>query len=272
MGSLAKTLITRPGAPSPERWVLFLHGILGSGANWRSFARRWVDAKDGWGAVLVDLRLHGNSLELPPPHTIQAAAQDVVELTRGLAGPVEAVVGHSFGGKVAVAYVDRVHGELGRAYLLDSTPGARPDHRGSELTLQVLAFLERVREVDSRTAFVEQAMAAGLNEGHAQWLAMNLERHGDRLRVKLDLAGIHALLEDYFRVDLWEVLERPPGRVRFEVVLGGKSRVFDEAGRARLAAIAARLPGRLAVHELPDAGHWVHVDDPEGTARILLNA
>jgi esterase len=267
MGQLYASRLTGQGTPT--RWVLFVHGILGSGSNWRTFARRWVDERPDWGAVLVDLRMHGQSQDLAPPHTVQAAAQDLVELAQAV-GPVEAIVGHSFGGKVALAYVDRVNGELSRAVILDSTPGARLDHRGSETTLKVLAFLERVGPMPSRNAFVDAGVGAGLERGIAQWLAMNLVQRGDRFEVKLDLAAIHALLDDYFRRDLWEVFERPPGRVRFDVVLGGRSNVFDAAERARLNAIAERLPDRLRVFELSEAGHWVHVDDPEGTTRILL--
>jgi pimeloyl-ACP methyl ester carboxylesterase len=268
MSALHLSTVTREGAPPPERWVLFLHGILGSGPNWRSFARRWVEARPGWGAALPDLRLHGASLGLPPPHTVQRAAEDLLQLP--LDGPVEAVVGHSFGGKVALAYVDRRRGELERAVLLDSTPGPRLDHRGSESTLQVLDFMARVKPVAARADFVAQAVAAGIAPGIAQWLAMNLERRGDALAVKLDLPAVRALLDDYFRLDLWEVLERPPGRVRFDVVLGGRSGVFDAADRARLEALAAREPARVKLEVLPDAGHWVHVDDPEGVARVLL--
>lgn len=270
MPLLHHTLVTPEGA-APSRAVLFLHGIFGSGPNWRSFARRWVEARPGWAAVLVDLRMHGNSQAMPPPHTVQACARDLQELARALPMPVDGVVGHSFGGKVALAYLDAVRGDLERAFILDSTPGARPDHRGSESTLQVLAFLERVGPVPTRNDFVTRAVQAGLSQGIGQWLAMNLERRGDQFEVKLDLHAVRELLEDYFRLDLWEVLEHPPGRVKLEVVLGGRSRVFDEAERARLQAIAARLPDRLAIHVLPEAGHWLHVDDPEGTARILLS-
>jgi pimeloyl-ACP methyl ester carboxylesterase len=136
--------------------------------------------------------------------------------------------------------------------------------------VEVLQFLERTPHAPSREAFVADAERAGISRGIGQWLAMNLERRGDGLALKLDLVAIRALLDDYFRLDLWPVLESLPGRVRFDVVLGGRSRVFDDAERARLAAIAARAPERLRVHELPAAGHWVHVDDPEGVARVLL--
>jgi esterase len=270
MPALHRSLVL-PKAGPPQRCVLFLHGILGSGGNWRSFARRWVDAKDGWAAVLVDLRLHGQSLGFSPPHTLQSAAADLLELEKSLPAPVEAVVGHSFGGKVALAYVERKRGELDRAFILDSMPGPRLDHRGSESTVQVFEFLERIGPVASRNAFVAAAVEVGLSRGIAQWLAMNLEPRGDSLAVKLDLGAIRQLLDDYFRLDLWEVLEHPPGRVRFDIVLGGKSEVFDAMERARLEDIAARRPERVRIHELPNAGHWVHVDDPDGVAQVLLD-
>jgi pimeloyl-ACP methyl ester carboxylesterase len=43
-----------PAAPT----VLFLHGILGSGKNWSSFAKR-VAKQCALQAVLIDLRCHG---------------------------------------------------------------------------------------------------------------------------------------------------------------------------------------------------------------------
>jgi|LauGreSuBDMM15SN_2_FD.fasta_scaffold1036615_1 pimeloyl-ACP methyl ester carboxylesterase len=43
-----------PSAPT----VLFLHGILGSGKNWSSFAKR-VAQQCGLQALLIDLRCHG---------------------------------------------------------------------------------------------------------------------------------------------------------------------------------------------------------------------
>ena len=50
---LAHALV-EPPAGKPQKWMLFLHGILGSGANWRSFARALVKERPEWGAVLVD--------------------------------------------------------------------------------------------------------------------------------------------------------------------------------------------------------------------------
>src|SRR5438045_3613951 len=57
--------------------MLFLHGIFGTGGNWRTIARRWVALRPTWGAVLVDLRMHGRSQGLRPA-LVQWLAMNVV--------------------------------------------------------------------------------------------------------------------------------------------------------------------------------------------------
>ena len=46
---------------TPKRWMLFLHGILGSGINWKSFARSFVDRCPSWGAALIDPAVAGHA-------------------------------------------------------------------------------------------------------------------------------------------------------------------------------------------------------------------
>src|SRR5689334_4335188 len=99
MASMLAHSLVRSDKAVPERWMLFLHGALGSGSNWRSFARRLVEDLPQWGAVLVDLRMHGASQDLKPPHTLRAAAADLALLETALDRPVRGVLGHSLGGK-----------------------------------------------------------------------------------------------------------------------------------------------------------------------------
>ncbi len=265
------TLLTARGG-SPDRWLLFLHGILGSGNNWRSFAQRLIDAHPQWGAVLVDLRLHGHSQEAPPPHTLAAAAQDLRALEATLPGPVRGVLGHSFGGKVALQFLGEHGREFSHAFILDAMPGARPLQGATELTLHVLSVLRKVPlEVPARAVFVSSLQAHGIAPGVAQWLATNLERTGESYRFRLDLGAIDLLMKDYFERDLWSVYQRLQGPTAVHVVVGGKSDVFDLKARAHLATLAATRP-QLRVHVLEQAGHWLHVDDPEGLYRLLSAA
>ncbi len=258
-----------PAAGEARGVIVFLHGILGSGANFRSFARGVLDASPGWGALLVDLRMHGASLGMEPPHTLQRAAEDVARVLPS--GALRLVmVGHSFGGKVALEVTRLLGGDLDGCVVLDATPGARDGGRGSESVLHVVEVLKRLPRVfGERRAFVDALTAAGISRPTIDWLAMNLRRDGDTFVFRLDLDAITGMLEDYFARDLWSVVEAPPGRVTLDVVVGGRSAVFDEGDRARLQRAASP---RVRAHVLAEAGHWVHVDDPDGLFRVVHGA
>jgi len=265
--SLQISLVAPP--TPPRRWMLFLHGILGSGTNLRGLARRLVEARPGWGVALVDLRLHGASQGLAPPHTVAAAAADLLTLDEAIPGPIEGIMGHSFGGKVTLDYLTRKPG-ISVAWVLDAMPGARPGGRGSEGTLRTVDALGQVgTSFSSRQEFIERLMALGQEESTARWLAMNLVREGELFVQKLDMIGLRAMLDDYFVRDLWGVVESPPPGLSLGLVIGGKSRVFDAAEQARAEQAALRSGGRVAVHVLPGAGHWVHVDDPSGLLALV---
>jgi esterase len=256
--------IVRADGHTPEVYMLFLHGILGSGANLRTLARRFVQARPRWGAVLVDLRKHGSSQDFAPPHTIASAAEDLAALRCD--APIRGVWGHSFGGKVALQYAT-THA-LDELFLIDSNPGLRPTARGSESTLGVLAMLGELPEWwATRQAFLDEVQRRGQPLGIAQWLAMNLERGEHGVRFGLDLEAIRALLEDYFARDLWSVLEHP--RAHVVVINGGRSNVYDAQDLARLGALAS---DRVEVHAIPQAGHWVHADAPDELLRIMVEA
>jgi esterase len=251
------------GEDRPKTMV-FLHGILGSGANWRTFARRLVAEKPTWRAVLVDLRKHGASQDFAPPHSLAACANDLAELERSI-GKFDGVIGHSFGGKVALEYL-RTRKDLELVWVLDASPSshrgstpnpARLDRHGSESTTQIVQMLDTLPErFDTREAFVDYVERRGATRAIAMWLAMNVRPTDSGYVMRVDVKAMRELLDDYFRRDEWPPLEDPTRTTEAHLVVGGKSSAVDEADRAR-----ARLC--MTVHVLEGAGHWVHVDAPE---------
>jgi len=277
---LAHQIVTAPSSasPPPSRFLLVLHGILGSGPNWRTFAKQVVAARPDWGAVLVDLRLHGDSLRgFEPPHTLEAAARDVLALIPTLDAPVRGVFGHSFGGKVALEVARQRDGDLDQLFVIDSTPSARLDAKGSESTRHIIDLLGQLpAEFAERAEFTGWMEAHGVSRPTAMWLAMNVRPvpNTTRFVFRLDLEGIRALLADYFERDLWGVLEHPApssssgpsGRpMQSHLIVGGKSGVVDDADRAR----AAHIEG-TTIDVIPEADHWVHVDAPETLLALVL--
>lgn len=256
---------------APGRVVWLLHGILGSGRNWRAFARRMVERCPSWRVVLVDLRGHGDSHGTKPPHTLDAAVDDLEALAFHRGEPPALVVGHSFGGKVAMTWATRANASPRGFWALDATPWAI---EADGIADDVVRVITQVRSMRPPFASHEQIrgafLQAGFSEMLAGWMTTNVERASDGLRWRFDLEVVDALLRDYARTDLMERLRR--GAAKVDIVRAGRSDRWDSARLEELENIASTSEGRVSIHLLPEAGHWVHVDDPEGTLRLLVTA
>ncbi len=179
-------------------------------------------------------------------------------------------MGHSFGGKVALAYTGRAPRRLEQAWVLDASPGTRRDRASTtEAVLHTLRAVPKI--LPSRERFLDIVTAHGHPRAIAEWLAMNVQRADGGFRLRVDLDAVEALLDAYFATDLWSVLEGAEGARAFHVVVAERSDAFDVAERARLAAITAREP-RVHVHLIEGAGHWVHVDAPDALFELVRAA
>ncbi|MFQ5680305.1 MAG: alpha/beta fold hydrolase [Gemmatimonadota bacterium] len=251
----------------PVSWILFLHGIYGAGRNWSTVARRLVEQRPEWGGILVDLRLHGASAGFGAPHTVRACAEDVAALIGRTGLSAEAVLGHSFGGKVALELAGLNRARLRQVWVVDSTPGARPP--GGE----AVRMLEAVRGLrgtfEARSAAVESLQALGFSPSVAGWMTSNLERRGRGYAWRFDPDDMESLLRDFFRTDLWEVIESPPGSLEIHVVKARASQVLDERGWKRLGEIA-RVNPRIVAHRL-EGGHWLNADNPDAIVALLTD-
>lgn len=271
VGALVQLFVDRIAPEGAGRMAVLLHGILGSGQNLRTVARRFTESAPGWAAAVIDLRGHGRSMTIDErPATLATVAEDLLETLAGEALPVAALIGHSFGGKVALEVASRASLPLEHLVVMDSLPGDRPDRHGSESIEQVLGALEaEPGPFASRDAFIDAMIARGLSKPIGQWLATSLRRQDDgTFRFGIDLRYVRAVLADYFARDLWPVLETPPPGLRGHLVIGDRSQVFGPDDRARAAALAS---GGLVTLDVLDTGHWVHAEDPEGVVRVLAH-
>jgi len=265
--------------------VYVLHGILGSAQNWRNYTRKHLaPANPRLRFVLVDLRHHGDSDDLPGPDTLVGCSEDLDRLAHELGRRPVAVIGHSFGGKVALVYArerlaesssspdghtDADDAALQQVWALDILPGAVDDEdlaRHSDVIHVIGALRELPMPVDRRRDLVPMLTERGFTDQLARWMTTNLDPvpEGDGYSWTFDLDGIDRLLEDYRREDLWPFLEAVPVGLDVHFVRAGRSSRWTDAVVERLTGLE-----RVQVHTLEDAGHWVHVDDPEGLADVL---
>lgn len=253
----------------PPAWLYVLHGIYGAGRNWGSVARALVERRPDWGAVLVDLRGHGGSAGFEAPHTVAAAASDLARLAAssrqdGSDGP-HAVLGHSFGGKVALAYAALAVPAPAQTWLIDSTPAPREPQGSAWRMLDALDAMPG--PFSSRAQAVDGLVEWGFGPGVAQWMSSNLERGPEGLTWRIDPELMRELLEDFFPLDLWAVLEAPPEGSSVHLVAATESDVLRPVDVARIRALGEGA-GRVHLHAV-EGGHWLNADNPDAVVDLL---
>ena len=158
--------------------LLAVHGVQSHGERWRKLAEERLATRH---VLAPDLRGHGRSTGLPPWGLEQHVA-DLLELADAAELDTFDVLGHSFGGLVALHLAAAVPRRVRRVALLDPAIALDPDI--------ALASAESAR-VDDGWATADEARAARL-EGHRpealpmveEDLAQALER-GDDGRYRL---------------------------------------------------------------------------------------
>lgn len=245
--------------PSEGTPVLVAHGVTNTGARYR---RLFEDLLPGVRAIAPDLRGHGGSTWSPP----WSAEQHVADLLATLdAAAVDraVVVGHSFGGLLALhlaaAAPERVRGLV----LLDPA-AAIPEERAAREAAAVR------RDDGWETLEEARAARAALRPPHSrdtvdEDLATFLERGPDgRLRFRFSREGVAAA---------WGEMTRPlpslaafPGRA----VLATATQA-DYVTEALRASLRRDLDGRLTETAI-DAGHMLFWDAPGEVAALVREA
>lgn len=258
------------GSPPGPHTVFLVHGILGNRNNWRFFGRRLAEALPAWSIVVIDQRHHGESSGAPLPDTVDACADDLANLAAHLGVRPRVTIGHSFGGKVVLSHAARHAPGLDQVWVLDAPPG--PGQVGGE-DHEVVQVFRALREVamplQRREQIVAELTSRGLSTPMAVWMTTNLAPvdNAPGFVFRFDLDGAERLIRDYFQWDGWPVLLAPRVKPAIHVVRAERSDRWDEATLARFATVPAGVPTSL--HMLPDAGHWLHADNPKALLTLL---
>ncbi len=254
-----------PGA----RHLLLLHGMYGRGRNWRVVARMLVERRPDWSYWLADMRHHGDAPPRADAGSLDALAQDIESWAPSAGVMPDAVLGHSFGGKVALAYARRQASRPLQTWVIDSTPEDRPPSGSAWDMLGIVRALPQVFE--SRQEAIAGIEAGGFSTDVAQWMATNLTRETDGFRWRLDFDVMEQLLHDFFRTPFWDVLDPGAAGHDIHVLKASRSRVISAEAVARLTTLAARSDAshaRVHLHER-EGGHWIHAESPATVAELL---
>jgi esterase len=240
---------TQLGTAGPR--VAFLHGLFGQGKNWTSIAKALAD---DYRLTLVDLPNHGRSGwtdEISYPGMAVAVAGLLAQLADG---EQVCVVGHSMGGKVAMALALQRPDLVQRLCVVDIAPvryarlSSFADYVRGMRALDLDALPDRAAADAGLRPYVPDATVRS-------FLLQNLRRDGPgwRWQMNLDLLGDH--LDDLAG---WPELQVDPYPGATLWMAGAESSyVTSDAAPA----MRALFP-RTQLLTVKKSGHWVHSEQP----------
>jgi pimeloyl-ACP methyl ester carboxylesterase len=175
------------------------------------------------------------------------------------------ILGHSFGGKVALSSARISPAGLRQVWAIDSTPAPGRTAAGAS---DILALLRRLpRQFRDRRAAVHRLQEGGFDRTVAEWMATNLTRTPDGYGWRFSITDMEELLADYFRDDEWPVVEAPPPGLELIFIRAGRDSILDDRSASRLARMQ-RSDRRVRLVTLP-GGHWLNMDNPKGLLDLL---
>ena len=239
--------------------LLVLHGLFGSRRNWRSIARGLSATHR---VVTADLRNHGES---PWSDSMGYAemAGDVRALMKreGLGRP--AVMGHSMGGKTAMALALLHPDEVDRLIVVDIAPVVYPD--------RLSVFAQGMQRVDLSTAAGRDEVGRRLSSllpdpTVVPFLLQNLVMHDGHFDWRINLAAISGSMEALgsFPPELRDRRFEQP----VHVIAGARSDYVTD----RSAASFRPMFPHSQVEVIEQAGHWVHADQPAAFLECMKRA
>ena len=248
--SFTKTLTLysrKVGENGPD--FVVLHGLFGSGKNWRSFAGSLEEDFQVW---TLDARNHGDS-----PHadsmSYQQMAEDVVRFFDGNELENVILLGHSMGGKTAMQLALQFPDRIAALIVVDIAPVCY-DHQQKQLKLiEAMQGLHLAAEM-SRSD-IEKKLALKIPEKRLlSFLMTNLYRQNGLFQWRIGLEQIAAGMP--YLLNYPEVNSVFEGPVQF---IGGENSAYLKFEYHAL--IRKKFP-ESRITMLKNCGHWLHVEQP----------
>jgi pimeloyl-ACP methyl ester carboxylesterase len=240
------------GAGTP---LVIAHGLFGAGRNWASLAKRLAKTRP---VIVVDMRNHGDS-GWSDEAGYRAMAGDLAE-TVAAAGGVADVLGHSMGGKAAMALALSAPERLRRLIVADIAPVAYDHAHGDYVAAMRAVDLSRV----TRRSDADPMLAAAIPQAPLRaFILQNLVIEEGRARWRPNLDALAAGMDEIlsFPADL----PHPSWGGPALFLRGGDS---DYVADAHAPAVRARFPA-ARIETIEEAGHWLHADRPEPFLRAV---
>lgn len=231
--------------------VVLVHGLGGNRTDWLPTTKRLLANHR---VVMVDLPGHGDSPTLPDPFSLEAAAAQLDAVLAQQNPDSTIVVGHQFGGIVALLAVS-AHPERQRGLLLIDTPVKSPVPIPDQDKRYFVDFMDR--SYDAFLAMMFKPLGRDTTQGkqiHAVASAVQPNTIKSYLREMLNMDGNKSL----------KALQTP-----LALVLTDRTFPKDRTWGAMSKQLGWEDSTRVTPQRIADAGFWVMKDQPDSLAACI---
>lgn len=247
--------------------LVFLHGVMGFGANWRTIAKAF---ENEYQVLTYDQRGHGRSMKPEQGYSPEHYSEDLKNILDELGWKKINLVGHSMGGRNALTFAHLYPERLNKLVIGDIGPSM--NEAGSTFILKLLNTIpvpfkgrREAKEYFERE-FPRIFSHVPKKEGLAAYLNANIIEDEQKQGVwRFSEKGVRESIDEGRLRERWDeirALKMPTLLVRGEHSNDLPRDVFDR--------ILRENPNIQGV-ELKDAGHWVHSDQPAAFIEALRN-
>lgn len=239
--------------------LVFLHGLLGSGANWRGVTPAF---RDRFHILTYDQRGHGRSFKPESGYSPTDYALDLKDILDELGWDEIHLIGHSMGGRNALEFA-KYNPQYLKSLVIEDI-GVNASTKAVSGIEKLLALVPRPFEnrKAAREFFTNEypKLIAKNPKAHdlSQYFYSNITDTPDgKADWRFDLNGVHESLREGRKEDRWDLIEElttPTLYIRGELSEDLPLEIFNETLR--------RNPSIKGV-EIKGAGHWVHFDEPQ---------
>ncbi len=240
--------------------LIILHGLFGSSRNWGAIAQSLADS---WTVHALDLRNHGQS-PWSDDVRYEALAADVAGYLNAQNIDRAAIIGHSMGGKAAMALALSEPDRVNRLLIADIAPVRYPPAFQAYLNAMRSLDLSGISRRSEADAHLKDAVP---DPGIRAFLLQNLATGPNGLEWRMNLAVLDSGMEEIQGFPEALLDRRFEGSTLF--LSGGKS----DYVRAEHRDVIKRSFPKARFARIPNAGHWVHAEKPAEflqTASIFL--
>jgi pimeloyl-ACP methyl ester carboxylesterase len=251
--------------------IVILHGLYGSSDNWMTIARK---LSDKYKVITVDLRNHGASPH-DSSHTYNDMVTDLAWLFHELELEQAHILGHSMGGKTAIAFAADYPEKISSLIVADIAPTNYHKNPASSLQYD---FHKNILETLQNTNLakfnnrkeIDQHLSKDITQKFVrQFILKNLHRHKGRYEWKIN---VKALLENLHHIisgiDSDDFDDRIP-ILKYPVLFikGELSGYIDEESEKNI----KKMYPEAKIITIEGASHLLHAEKPEEFIKIVTD-